>query len=744
MTGDHEHGADLGWQLNDEAAIAALADGRHGDPFAILGPHTTPHGVAIRALRPGADTAEAIDASGKRLTTMPRRHAVGFFEGLLDGESDPAQVYRLRFTRGSETWDEEDAYRFPPVLGDLDVYLLAEGTHRRVYERLGAHLEERLGVAGVSFAVWAPNASRVSVIGDFNHWDGRRHPMRKRHEVGVWEIFVPGVGAGALYQYEILGSGGELLPAKADPVGFAHEVPPAKASIVHGLPDWRWNDADWMEGRASRQSPSAPVSVYEVHLGSWRRNADGTLPTWRELGDQLIPYVRDLGFTHIECLPVSEHPFSGSWGYQPVGLFAPTSRFGPPEGFASFIDRCHQAGIGVLIDWVPAHFPSDAHGLGLFDGTNLYEHADPRQGFHRDWNTLIYNFGRREVANFLTANATFWLDRYHVDGLRVDAVASMLYLDYSREADDWVPNVHGGNQNLEAVAFLRTTTESVRRDAPGASTIAEESTAWPGVSRSIESGGLGFDFKWNMGWMHDTLDYIGHDPVHRRHHQGAIPFGIGYAFSENYVLPLSHDEVVHGKGSLIGRMPGDRWQKFANLRAYFGFMWAHPGKKLLFMGGEFAQEREWNHDTQLDWHLTDDPMHAGVQRLVRDLNRLYRSEPAMHELDCDPAGFEWIDASDSEGGVFAFLRHSSHRETPMLIVCHFTPVVRRDYRIGVPKAGAWVERLNSDAEAYGGSGVGNSGLVEAEATPSHGRPASLTLTLPPLSILVLQPDTRVA
>lgn len=735
---------DQGWRLYDEGAIAALADGRHGDPFAVLGPHATPRGVAVRAFRPGAETAEIVDPSGEPLAEMLRRHAAGFFEGLIAGESDRQRPYRLRFGRGDDRWEEDDAYRFPPVLGDVDVYLMAEGTHRRLYERLGAQIEERLGVKGTSFAVWAPNASRVSVIGDFNQWDGRRHPMRKRHDVGIWEIFIPGVGRDALYQYELLGPAGEMLPPKADPVGFAHEAPPARASVVHGLPDWSWSDGEWMVARQERQGRNAPISVYEVHLGSWRRGADGGTLSWDELADQLIPYVRDLGFTHVECLPVSEHPFTGSWGYQPIGLFAPTRRFGPPEGFARFVDRCHGAGIGVLIDWVPAHFPTDAHGLGRFDGTSLYEHADPRQGFHRDWNTLIYNFGRREVANFLTANATFWLDRYHVDGLRVDAVASMLYLDYSRSAGDWVPNVHGGNENLEAIAFLRGMTESVQRDAPGACAVAEESTAWPGVSRPTAEGGLGFDFKWNMGWMHDTLDYISRDPIYRRHHHGQIPFGTSYAFSESYVLPLSHDEVVHGKGSLLGRMPGDRWQKFANLRAYFGFMWAHPGKKLLFMGGEFAQEREWNHDISLDWHLLDDPLHAGVQRLIRDLNQLYRTEPAMHELDCSPDGFEWIDASDADGGVYAFLRKSAGGESPVLVVCHFTPVVRHDYRIGVPKAGAWAERLNSDAEAYGGSGVGNAGLVEAEAVPYHGRPASLSLTLPPLATLVLQPDSRAA
>jgi 1,4-alpha-glucan branching enzyme len=635
-------------------------------------------------------------------------------------------------------WEAHDPYRFPPVLGEIDVYLLAEGSHRRMWERLGAHPRTIDGVEGVAFAVWAPNARRVSVVGDFNQWDGRRHPMRKRIEAGIWEIFVPGIPHGAVYKYELLGLDGALLPLKADPVGFAQENPPATGSRISGLPRHDWADSEWMADRQQRQSLNAPVSIYEVHLGSWRRKDGDEYLTYSDLTETLIPYVKEMGFTHIECLPVSEHPFSGSWGYQPIGLFAPTSRFGAPEDFARFVDRCHQEGVGVIIDWVPAHFPTDAHGLARFDGTALYEHEDWRLGFHRDWNTLIYNFGRTEVRNFLIANALYWLDVFHIDALRVDAVASMLYLDYSRRAGEWIPNVHGGRENLDAIAFLRELNVRTFGDHPGSTTIAEESTAWPQVSRPVDGGGLGFGYKWNMGWMHDTLDYIGRDPIHRRHHHHQMTFGIHYAFSENFVLPLSHDEVVHGKGSLFTRMPGDRWQKFANLRAYFGFMWTHPGKKLLFMGGEIAQPREWNHDQSLDWHLLGDPSHRQIQALVKDLNRLYCELPALHYHDCDPAGFEWIDATDADNSTYAYMRRGRAEDSPVLVICNFTPVVRHEYRIGVPHAGRWVERLNTDAALYGGSNVGNTGGVIAEPTPWQGRSASLKLTLPPLSTLVFE------
>jgi 1,4-alpha-glucan branching enzyme len=722
----------------DRGAVAALVAGRHGDPFALLGMHEVGDALVVRVFWPGAETVSVSEAkTGRKVAELEKLDDAGFFSGEV-ARRRQRFPYRLRFTAGDAAWEAEDPYRFPPILGELDLYLLAEGSHRRIYERLGAHPCTMEGVEGVAFAVWAPNAQRVSVVGDFNQWDGRRNPMRKRIEAGIWEIFIPGAPLGAVYKYEILGAHGELLPLKADPVGFAQEQPPATGSRIHGLPRYAWTDEAWMAEREKRQALDAPMSIYEVHLGSWRRKEGDRFLSYDELAEQLIPYAVDMGFTHIECLPVSEHPFSGSWGYQPIGLFAPTSRFGSPEDFSRFVDRCHQAGLGVMIDWVPAHFPTDAHGLARFDGTALYEHEDPRLGFHRDWNTLIYNFGRREVRNFLVANALYWLDRFHIDALRVDAVASMLYLDYSRDAGQWIPNVHGGRENLEAIAFLREMNVRTYGDHPGSITIAEESTAWPQVSRPVHGGGLGFGYKWNMGWMHDTLEYMHQDPVHRRYHHHKMTFGLIYAFTENFVLPLSHDEVVHGKGSMLGKMPGDRWQKFANLRAYYGFMWTQPGKKLLFMGGEFAQEREWNHDRSLDWHLTDDPLHQGMQRLIRDLNALYRSAPALHARDADPSGFEWVEATNADESIYAYLRKGGSDDPPVLVVCNFTPVVRHERRFGVPLAGRWTESLNSDAAIYGGSNVGNGGSVMAEPFGWQGRSASLTLTLPPLSTVVLQ------
>ena len=717
-------------------AIQAIVDGRHGDPFSVLGPHAAPGGVlCVSAFLPDADQAEAICSStGRHLAHLERIHSSGFFFGLMPAGTP--HKYKLRLARGSTVWEADDPYRFPPALGELDRHLLAEGSHRRLYERLGAHPCELEGVAGVRFAVWAPNASRVSVVGPFNNWDGRRHPMRKHPGAGMWEIFVPGVPAEALYKFELISSSGQLLPLKSDPVAFAQEVPPATASRVHGLLQRDWSDEAWMARRHLANSRSAPISIYEVHLGSWRRGPGDTFLDYDRLADELIAYVQDLGFTHIELLPITEHPFTGSWGYQPIGLFAPTSRFGTPEQFARFVERFHEAGIGVILDWVPAHFPSDAHGLVRFDGTALYEHEDPRRGFHKDWNTLIYNYGRREVANFLESNALFWLDHYHIDGLRVDAVASMLYLDYSREPGEWVPNIHGGRENLDAVAFVRSVNTRAYGDSPGAITIAEESTAWPQVSRPVDAGGLGFGFKWNMGWMHDTLAYMHEDPIHRRYHHHKLTFGLLYAWDENFILPLSHDEVVHGKGSLLGKMPGDRWQKFANLRAYLAFMWTHPGKKLLFMGGEFAQEREWSHDHSLDWHLLAHAPHRGVQRLVRDLNRLYKEVPALHELDCERTGFSWIAADNAGESILAFVRKGGPAAPPALVVCNFTPVIRHNYRIGVPRGGYWVERLNTDSTYYGGSNVGNGGGVEAKAEPSHGQPFSIQLTLPPLAVSV--------
>jgi 1,4-alpha-glucan branching enzyme len=729
--------AETDWRPEPDA-IEALVSARHGDPFAVLGPHAYGEGISIRVLAPSAEAVDAVDAhGGQTLASLERLDDRGFFCGLIDA-AKPSLAYRLRFRRGDAHWEADDPYRFPAILGELDVHLLAEGRHRRLYEKLGAHPACVDDTEGVAFAVWAPNALRVSVVGDFNNWDGRRHPMRKRHEAGLWELFVPGVPYNAHYKFELLGANGELLPLKTDPFGFSQEAPPSTASRVHGLIEHDWRDGDWMAARRGAQDRSAPVSIYEVHVGSWRRGDANSYFDYDRLADELIPYVRDLGFTHVELMPISEHPFSGSWGYQPIGLFAPTARFGAPEAFARFVDRCHSSGIGVLADWVPAHFPSDPHGLVRFDGTALYEHEDPRLGFHKDWNTLIYNFGRREVANFLQSNALFWLDRYHVDGLRVDAVASMLYLDYSREPGEWVPNAYGGRENLEAVAFLREMNTTTYGDYPGTVTIAEESTAWPQVSRPVSGGGLGFGFKWNMGWMHDTLAYISREPVHRAYHHNELTFGLIYAFSENFILPLSHDEVVHGKGSLLGKMPGDRWQKFANLRAYFAFMWTHPGKKLLFMGGEFGQEREWNHDQSLDWHLLADASHRGVQSLVRDLNKLYRATPSLHKLDCEPGGFEWIDGGNADQSVLSYARYGGPKDAPVVVVCNFTPVVRHAFRVGVPKGGRWIERINTDGAAYGGSNVGNLGGVQAQETSEHGRPFSIEITLPPLATLVLE------
>ncbi len=635
-------------------AIDALARGDHGDPFALLGPHRDADRLVVRTFQPQASRVWVLDQTGSTLAELSREHPNGLFAGDIGKRKTPLD-YRLRLEIGSDTVEIDDPYRFGEILGELDVHLIGEGNHLQIYEKLGAHPMTMAGVAGIGFLVWAPNATRVSVVGDFNGWDGRRHPMRKRIECGTWELFLPGLGAGEVYKFEIKGPQGELLPLKADPFAFAAEHPPRTASVVYGLGNIAWTDQGWMGARTAANARNAPISIYECHLGSWMRvPEDGNrYLSYRELAERLVPYVRDMGFTHLELLPVSEFPFDGSWGYQPIGLFAPTSRHGDPTDFAAFVDACHRAGIALLLDWVPGHFPTDPHGLGSFDGTHLYEHADPRQGFQMDWNTLIYNYGRKEVTNFLLANALFWLKHYHVDGLRVDAVASMLYLDYSRKAGEWIPNMFGGNENLDAIAMLKRMNELAFGDAEGATTVAEESTAWPSVSRPVYLGGLGFGYKWNMGWMHDTLEYFSQDPIYRRYHHHHLTFGLIYAFSENFVLPLSHDEVVHGKGSLLGKMPGDRWQKFANLRAYFGFMFGHPGKKLLFMGGEIAQEREWNHDSSLDWHLLDDPMHRGVQAVVRDLNHLYRELPALHELDCEADGFEWLELHDSEQSVLS-------------------------------------------------------------------------------------------
>jgi 1,4-alpha-glucan branching enzyme len=720
----------------ERSHVESIIGGTHGDPFAVLGLQGgSGRPLTLCVFAPEAQEVEALSTSGERIAQLVRIHEAGFFAAPVPGERK--FPYRLRFRNGSRRWETDDPYRFPPALKDIDLELLAEGNHLKLYEVLGAHPMVIDGVEGVAFAVWAPNAKRVSVVADFNSWDGRRHPMRNRHRAGVWEIFVPGVAGDANYKFELLGPDGTVLPQKADPFAFRQERPPATASIVHSLGARRAHLEGWAETRGDANARDAPISIYEMHLGSWMRGSDGAFLSYAAIADRLIPYVKDMGFTHIELMPVSEFPFDGSWGYQPLGLYAPTSRFGTPEDFAHFVKRLHQAGISVIVDWVAAHFPADAHGLGRFDGTALYEHADPRRGFHQDWDTLIYNYGRCEVANYLFANALYWFDRFDIDGLRADAVASMLYLDYSRKPGEWLPNEYGGNENLAAIAFLRRLNELVYGAFPGVAMVAEESTAWPGVSRPTYLGGLGFGYKWNMGWMHDTLSYIGNDPIHRKYHHNKLTFGLLYAFSENFVLPLSHDEVVHGKGSILAKMPGDQWQKFANLRAYLGFMWGHPGKKLLFMGGEFAQAREWNHDRALDWHHLEEPLHRGVQSLVRDLNALYRKTPALYKEDSDPAGFEWIEANDADNSVLAFLRRA-HNARSVLVVCNFTPVVRYDYRIWVPKSGKWHERINTDARDYGGSDVGNQGSVEGEAVPWHEHPYSVSLTLPPLAALIFE------
>ncbi|KAF1006463.1 MAG: 1,4-alpha-glucan branching enzyme GlgB [Luteibacter sp.] len=720
--------------LDDGAAVDALVDGRHGDAFALLGPHRVGDRRVVRTLQPGSNGVEVIDAAGQVTATLDKVHPGGVFAGFVDGD-DP---YRLRVRWPAGTHDTHDPYAFGVLLGDDDLRRFADGTHIGLFRFLGAHPTTCDGVHGVRFAVWAPNARRVSVVGDFDSWDGRRQPMRKRVPSGVWELFVPGLLPGARYKYEVLGADGSLTQ-RADPIALAAELPPATASIVADPAAFHWTDDEWIRRRGALHHAGSPLSIYELHAGSWLRSPDGGDLHWDEIGERLIPYVAGMGFTHIELLPVSEHPFGGSWGYQPLGQFAPTSRFGTPEAFARFVDRCHEAGVGVIVDWVPAHFPTDIHGLAHFDGTPLYEHADPREGFHQDWNTLIYNLGRNEVSAYLVSSALAWLERFHVDGLRVDAVASMLYRDYSRKAGEWVPNRYGGRENLESIAFLRRVNQLVAERHPDCMTIAEESTAWPGVTQPVEQGGLGFTFKWNMGWMHDSLEYISRDPIHRRWHHGEMTFSMVYAYSERYVLPLSHDEVVHGKRSLLGRMPGDEWQRFANLRAYYGFMWAHPGKKLLFTGGEIAQPHEWNHDAQIAWNLLDHPLHLGVQKLVRDLNRVYADTPAMHALDADPRGFRWVIGDDADQSVFAWLRLADDG-APALIVCNMTPTPRHGFRIGVPQGGRWREAINSDAEAYGGSGVGNEGERHAQDVASHGFERSLVLNLPPLSTVIFVAD----
>jgi len=719
--------------------LQALAEARHADPFGVLGPHVEPRGVVIRTIVPTAERISVV-CNGSGPLEMTRRHPSGIFEAVLTGATDIPD-YRLHVSyHGGGTSEVDDPYRYGRILSDYDLYLFAEGKHTRIYDKLGAHPLAVGNAAGVHFAVWAPNAKRVSVVGDFNAWDGRRNPMRSLGSSGVWEIFIPGSGVGERYKFELLTQYGEVI-LKSDPFGFAFELPPLNASLVAD-PKYTWNDQDWMQSRESRASWfHRPFAVYEVHLGSWARMPeDGNrYLTYTELAESLVPYVKEMGYTHIELLPVMEHPFSGSWGYQVIGFFAPTSRFGRPEEFKTFVDACHAAGIGVILDWVPGHFPKDAHGLAQFDGTALFEHQDPRQGEHRDWGTLIFNYGRNEVRNFLLANALFWLHEYHIDGLRVDAVASMLYLDYSRKEGEWVPNRFGGRENLEAIEFLRELNTLTHAEQSGSITIAEESTAWPSVSRPTYVGGLGFTYKWNMGWMNDILEYVTKDPVYRRWEHRHLTFSLLYAFSENFILPFSHDEVVHGKGSMFGKIPGDDWQKAATLRTLYGFMYAHPGKKLMFMGCEFGQGREWNYDQSLDWHALDNPLHQGLRRFVQDLNRIYRSEPALFEQDFDFAGFQWIDCNDSENSVVSFIRRAKDGSDYLVAIVNFTPVPRDGYIVGVPSTGAYVELVNSDGDMYGGSNIGNGGAIFAEPIKAHGYDHSLRLTLPPLGFLLLKP-----
>ncbi|HVU87810.1 MAG TPA: 1,4-alpha-glucan branching protein GlgB [Pirellulales bacterium] len=727
--------------------VGRLIEERDENPFGLLGPHVVEdqgrQALAVRAYLPHSAQAWVVDPAQAPGVPQPMRriHPAGLFEAICPLPANgSANKYLLQTTdeSGNRT-SMHDPYAFPNVLTEYDLYLLSEGTHWRSYDRLGAQLRTVDGVQGVNFAVWAPNATSVSVIGDFNNWDGRRHPMRKHIPSGFWELFVPGLGEGTLYKYRVK-HGGEVFE-KSDPYGFAAELPPRTASKVVSLDRYQWADRDWMTRRQDINKFDAPLSFYEVHLGSWRRPGDDhhRWMTYRELAHDLVDYAKEMGFTHLELLPVAEHPFSGSWGYQTVGYFAPTSRYGTPEDFMYFVDHCHQSGLGVILDWVPAHFPRDGHGLARFDGTALYEHADPRKGEHKDWGTLIFNYGRHEVRNFLLSNALFWLDKYHIDGLRVDAVASMIYLDYSREPGQWIPNQFGGRENLEAIDLLKELNVQTHSQYPGTLTIAEESTAWPGVSRPTYVGGLGFSLKWNMGWMNDTTRYFRHDPIHRKYHHDELTFSLIYAFHENFVLPLSHDEVVHGKGSILDQMPGDLWQKFANMRLLYSYMWTHPGKKLLFMGDEFGQWNEWNYDTSLQWDLLQWESHQGVQRMVRDINQMYRREPALFEVDFEHTGFEWIDCHNCDESILGYVRRAKDPNDFLVIACNFTPTPRLQHRLGVPELCWYEEIFNSDSMYYSGSNLGNGPGIMAEELSSHGRPASIQLALPPLALTVLKP-----
>ncbi len=719
-----------------EDVVAALNSGVHANPYNVLGPHKSGNKRWITTFQP--DAVEVIATVAGKQTHLAR------IAGDVFSAPVPGKTYTLtmRYADG-HTYTARDPFSFDPVLSDFDQYLVGEGTHKELWRVLGAHVTKHQGAKGVHFAVWAPNARRVSVIGDFNQWDGRRHPMRPAGNTGVWEVFLPGLTEGQLYKYQITGADG-VVRDKADPVGFGSQHPPEQASVVRDISGYGWKDKSWMNERANRADRARPISIYEVHLGSWRRRYDdgGRPLSYRELARDLVSYVKYMGFTHIELLPVSEFPFDGSWGYQPIGLYAPTIRFGPPNEFRDLVDAAHAAGLGVLLDWVPGHFPTDAHGLAQFDGTALYEHADPREGFHQDWNTLIYNYGRREVKNYLVANALYWLEEYHLDGLRVDAVASMLYRDYSRRDGEWVPNKDGGRENYEAIAFLQEVNVAAYGADPSVMTVAEESTSFPGVSQPVHHGGLGFGYKWNMGWMNDTLRYMEKDPIYRQYDHHLMTFPIDWAFTENFILPISHDEVVHGKGSMLSKMPGTDWEKFANLRAYYAFMWTQPGKKLLFMGCEFAQPEEWNHDAELNWGVAEQPAHKGIQQLVRDLNQLYRETPALHAKDCEAGGFQWI-CNDPAQSTMGYLRFGADGDAPVLVVCNFTPVARTDFRIGVPEGGFWEEVLNSDAGIYGGGNRGNLGGCASQAVPADGQAQSVLLMLPPLAVVVLKKHVTV-
>ncbi len=735
------------YNLNNQTVHNLLGGRYFGDPFAVLGMHKASENggkdfIFIRTVQPQAKTVEVLDAAdGHTLGVMEKTDVDGLFQLNFKDKQDFFN-YRLKITLFDETqYVTDDPYRFLPVLGDMDLYLYNEGTHYKSYERLGAHLIKHQDVDGVSFALWAPNAKRVSVVGNFNNWDGRRHMMRPRGSSGIWELFVPGLKEWDIYKYEIIGANGDLLPLKIDPVGFAYEMRPKMGTLVYDLSTYKWQDDDWIQnGRAKANALGAAISIYEVHLGSWRRNSleDNRWLTYLEMAEELPAYVKEMGFTHVEFMPLSEYPFDGSWGYQVTGMYAPTSRYGTPGDFRYLIDKLHQAGIGVIMDWVPAHFPKDAFGLSDFDGTALYEHADPRRGEHMDWGTKIYNYSRSEVSDFLLSNALFWIREYHIDALRVDAVASMLYLDYSRKDGEWIPNEYGGRENIEAVAFLRRLNELIFGENVGATTFAEESTSWPMVSRPTFIGGLGFGYKWNMGWMHDTLKYMQEDPINRKYHHNELTFSFLYAWTENFTLPLSHDEVVHGKGSLINKMPGDEWQKFANLRLYYSYMFAHPGKKLLFMGSELAVNKEWNYADSLDWDLLSNPNNKGVQTLLKDLNALYRTQEAMHAFDCDERGFEWIDGSDVSGSTVTFMRKGTKPQDNLIVACNFTPVPRYDYKIGVGESGTYVQIFNSDDTKYGGSGIGNNQDLQTLEPGWNFRPYRLQVVLPPLSVVVFK------